>query len=195
MTLHAKVQALGVLGVCVAITVGTLYVTRSTAQNASEGGSQVGSDASPIYGVTIPAGYRDWMLISVSHLVGGSLKQLRAQLGNDIAIKAYREGKLPFPDGAIIAALHWNEVASDENNKVLASGFPGAGLQSSVAASAVNVQFMVKDSKKYAATDGWGFADFTNGKPGDEALHKTCYPCHQPARDRDFVFARYAPTP
>jgi len=57
----------------------------------------------------------------------------------------------------------------------------------------VNVQFMVKDSKKYAATGGWGFADFTNRKPGDEALHKTCYACHLPAKDRDFVFTRYAP--
>jgi hypothetical protein len=77
---------------------------------------------------------------------------LRAQLGNDIAITAFREGKLPFPDGAIIAALHWNEVSSDADNKVLASGFPGAGLESSFAGSAVNVQFMVKDSKKYAAS-------------------------------------------
>jgi hypothetical protein len=194
MTLHARAQALGALGVCAAVTVCALYVTKSTAQNANEG-RPAASNASPIYGITIPAGYRDWRLISVAHLAGGSLKQLRAQLGNDIAIKAFREGKLPFPDGAIIAALHWDEAASDENNKVLASGFPGAGLQSSVAAAAENVQFMVKDSKKYAATDGWGFADFKNGKPGDEALHKTCYPCHQPAKDRDYVFARYAPTP
>jgi hypothetical protein len=154
---------------------------------------QAGGEAAPIYGVTIPAGFRDWNLIAIGRLAGGNLKQLRAQLGNDIAIKAFRERKLPFPDGAIIAALHWNEASSDENNAVLASGFPGAGLQSSVAGSAVNVQFMVKDSKKYAATGGWGFADFTNGKPGDEALHKTCFPCHQPAKDRDFVFARYAP--
>ena len=140
-----------------------------------------------------PHGYRDWRLISVNHLAGGNLKQVRAQLGNDVAIKAFREGKLPFPDGTIIAALHWNEASSDENNKVLAIGFPGAGLQSSVAGSAVNVQFMVKDSKKYAATGGWGFADFTNGKPGNEALHKTCFPCHEPAKDRDYVFTRYAP--
>ena len=40
-----------------------------------------------------------------------------------------------------------------------------------------------------------GFADFTNGKPGDEALHKTCYPCHKLGKDRDLVFARYTPTP
>src|SRR5215467_6158074 len=152
---------------------------------------QVDGEAAPIYGIKIPPGYRDWQLISVNHLAGGSVKQVRAQLGNDIAIKAFREGKLPFPDGAIIAALHWNETLSDENNKVLAIGFPGAGLQSFVAGAPVNVQFMVKDSKKYAASGGWGYADFTNGKPGNEALHQTCHPCHQPAKDRDFVFTRY----
>ena len=198
MILHATVQALGALGVCAAVTVCALYVTKSTAQNANEGRPQALSNASPIYGVTIPAGYRDWRLVSVGRLSAGILKQLRAQLGNEIAIKAYREGKLPFPDGAIIAALHWNEVSSDENNKVLVSAPSIAAFadpQSSVAGSAVNVQFMVKDSKKYAATDGWGFADFTNGKPGDEALHKTCYPCHKLGKDRDLVFARYTPTP
>ena len=51
----------------------------------------------PIYEVKIPPGYRDWRLISVNHLAGGNLKQVRAQLGNDIAITAFREGKLPFP--------------------------------------------------------------------------------------------------
>ena len=156
---------------------------------------QVDGDAAPIYGIKIPSGYRDWRLISVNHLAGagGNLKQMRAQLGNDIAIEAFRAGKLPFPDGTIIAALHWNEVSSEENDKVLAIGFPGAGLQSFVAGPAVNVQFMVKDSKKYAASGGWGFGDFTNGKLGNEALHQTCYACHLPAKDRDFVFTRYAP--
>src|SRR5215471_7078334 len=105
-------------------------------------------EAAPIYGIKIPAGYRDWRLISVNHLAGGTVKQVRAQLGNDIAIEAFRAGKLPFPDGTIIAALHWNEVSSDENNKVLAIGSPGAGLQSTVAGPTENVQFMVKDSKK-----------------------------------------------
>lgn len=194
MTLHATAQALGALGVCAAIAVCTLSVTKSTAQSAKEVPPQAESNASPIYGVTIPDGYRDWQLISVGHLVGGKVKQVRAQLGNDIAMRAFREGKLPFPDGAIIAALHWSEVSSEENDKVLAEGFPGAGLQSSVAGPVENIQFMVKDSKKYAATAGWGFADFRNGKPGDEALHKTCYPCHLPAKDRDLVFVRYSPT-
>jgi hypothetical protein len=200
MILHRPMQTLGALGVCASITVCGLYDTKTAAQSTKDGEPQAA--ASPIYGVRIPAGYRDWQLISVGHLVGGSLnmaggdlKQLRAQLGNDIAVKAFREGKRPFPDGAMIAALHWDEVASDDNDKVLASGFPGAGLQSSFAGSAENVQFMIKDSKTYAATGGWGFADFKNGKPGDLALHQTCFPCHEPAQNRDFVFAHYAPTP
>ena len=197
MTLRATGQVFGALGVCATIAVCTLYVTKSTAQSAKEGQPQTESNASPIYGITIPDGYRDWRLISVNHLAGagGKLKQVRAQLGNDIAIKAFRDGKLPFPDGTVIAALHWNEASSEENNKVLDTGFPGAGLQSSVAQSAENVQFMVKDSKKCAETGGWGFADFKNGKPDNEDLHKTCFPCHQPAKDRDYVFTRYAPTP
>jgi hypothetical protein len=165
----------------------------AAAANMAPASGQAGGDVAPIYGVKIPSGYRDWQLISVNHLAGGNAKQVRAQLGNEVAIRAFREGKLPFPDGTIIAALHWNDVSSDENNKVLAIGFPGGGLQSFVAGSAVNVQFMVKDSKRYAATGGWGFADFTNGKAGDEALHKTCFACHEPAKDRDFVFTRYAP--
>jgi hypothetical protein len=175
---------------------GVAVLAGAVAATAPLSGQPV-SEAAPIYDITIPAGYRDWRLISVRHLTGagGKLKQLRAQLGNDVAITAFREGKLPFPDGAIIAALHWNEVSADADNQVLASGFPGAGLASSFAGSAANVQFMVKDSKKYAASGGWGFADFTNGKPGNVALHQTCFACHQPAQDRDYVFTGYAPTP
>src|ERR1700690_385631 len=180
----------------------TLAVTAVAGVAAYMGSAsgQSNGDAAPIYGIKIPDGYRDWRLISVKRLTGkqltgagGELKQLRAELGNDLAIKAFRDGTLPFPDGAIIAALHWNEESSDFDNQALAAGFPGLGLQSSFAGSAVNVQFMVKDSKKYAASGGWGFADFKDGKPGDKALHEPCFPCHKPAQDRDYVFTRYAP--
>src|SRR5271165_7595202 len=72
---------------------------------------QSDADSSPIYGVKIPAGYRDWKLIAVNQLlVPGKTDQLRAQYGNDIAIKAYKEKTIPFPDGAIIAAVHWTRV-------------------------------------------------------------------------------------
>jgi Cytochrome P460 len=152
---------------------------------------QSDGDSSPIYGVKIPFGYRDWQLIAVNQLLfAGKGEQLRAQFGNDIAIKAFKERTLPFPDGAMIAAIHWTRVPSEDYNKVLDVPFPGT--QSFVIGSLVNVQFMVKDSKKYAATGGWGFADFKDGKPGDKALHETCFPCHVPAKDRDYVFARYA---
>ena len=145
-------------------------------------------EAAPIFGIKIPPGYRDWKLISVAH-EEGNLNDLRAVLGNDAAIKAYREGKLPLPDGAIIARLAWTYVPSDENNKVFGR------QQSFVAGSPTNVQFMVKDSKKYASTGGWGFAQFKDGKPDEKADLKTCFPCHEPVKARDFVFTHYAPTP
>jgi len=167
------------------VTVAGIVAHKAHASGQSDG------DSSPIYGVKIPAGYRDWQLIAVNQLVfAGKGEQLRAQLGNDIAIKAFKEGTLPFPDGAMIAAIHWTRVPSEANSKVLDVPFPGT--QSFVIGSLVNLQFMVKDSKKYAATGGWGFADFTDGKPGDKALHETCFPCHKPAKDRDYVFAHYA---
>jgi hypothetical protein len=184
--LHAITRTLKycvALGGCAVIALCTLYVTRPTAQ----------SNASPIFGVTIPAGYRDWKLIAVAQLKTDKVDQLRAQLGNETAIKAFKEGKIPFPDGTIIAALHWNRVPSEDNDKVLVGAFPGA--QSFVVESPVNVQFMVKDSKKYAATGGWGFGDFKDGKAGDEALHKTCFACHEPAKAHDFVFTHFAARP
>ncbi|HKG20851.1 MAG TPA: cytochrome P460 family protein, partial [Blastocatellia bacterium] len=55
------------------------------------------------------------------------------------------------------------------------------------------VQFMVKDSKKYAATGGWGFAQFDEGKPADETVLNTCFSCHAAIKERDLVFTRYAP--
>jgi hypothetical protein len=146
-------------------------------------------EAAPIYGIKIPAGYRDWKLISVAHEEGG-LNDIRAILGNDTAIRAYREEKLPFPDGTIIARIAWTYVPSEENDKVF--GRP----QSFVPGPAPDwyLQFMVKDSKKYAATGGWGFAQFNKeGKPTDEAKLKTCFPCHEPIKERDFVFTHYAP--
>lgn len=115
---------------------------------------------------------------------------LGAILGNDKAIRAYREGKLSFPDGTIIARIAWSYVPSEENNKIF--GRP----QSFVPGSAPPwyLQFMVKDSKKYAATGGWGFAQFDkDGKPADEAMLNTCFSCHAAIKARDLVFTCYAP--
>ena len=144
------------------------------------------NSAGPIFVTEIPPGYRDWRLISVAH-EAGNLNSIGAVLGNDVAIKAYREGKLPFPDGTIIAALHYGHVPSEENNKVF--GQP----QSFVPGPPTNIQFMVKDSTKYAATGGWGFATFIDGKPAAAASMKSCFPCHNRAKASDLVFTRYAP--
>ena len=142
-----------------------------------------GAAATP--GIVLPPRYRDWRLISVAH-EAGKLNDLRAVLGNDKAIKAYRGGTLPFPDGTIIARLAWAYTPSDENNKAFGRE------QSFVAGAATNVQLMVKDSKKYAATGGWGFAQFTDGKPAGEATLKPCFSCHVPAKANDYVFTHYA---
>jgi Cytochrome P460 len=156
---------------------------------AASASGQAGVETASIFVDKIPAGYRDWKLISVAH-EEGNLNSLGAILGNDVAIKAYREEKLPYPDGTIIAALHWRHAPSEENNKIFGR------RQSFVAGPPTNVQFMVKDSKKYASTGGWGFGHFNerdDKKPGDAALLNTCFPCHQKVKDRDLVFTRYAP--
>src|SRR5271170_3516444 len=165
------------LVVAVATVVGVVACMAPTSGRADDA-------AVPIFGIKISPGYRDWRLISVAH-EEGNLHSFAAILGNDVAIKAYREGKLPFPDGTIIAALHYSHIPSEENNKVF--GDP----QSFVPGPPTNDQFMVKDSKKYATTGGWGYAHFDkNGKPGTEAALKTCAPCHAKA-SRDSVFTQY----
>jgi hypothetical protein len=168
------------------VAIGTLAVVVAFSAPASRDTAQ---EAPSIFVNEIPSGYRDWKLVSVAH-EEGQLKDIRAILGNDIAIKTYREGKLPFPQGAIIGRIAWYHIASEENNKVFGRA------QSFVAGSEPPwyLQFMVKDSKKYAATGGWGYAQFDkDGKPGPEADLKKCFPCHQAVKDRDFVFTRYSP--
>jgi Cytochrome P460 len=174
------VKRITFLLIAVATLAGGVAFTASASRHAD-------GEAAPVFVTKMPPGYRDWRFISVAH-EEGNLNDLRAILGNDKAINAYREGKLPFPDGTIIARIAWSYDASEENNKVFGRS------QSFVAGPPKNgVQFMVKDSKKYAATGGWGFAQFDDGKPADEAVLNTCFACHQAIKARDFVFTRYAP--
>jgi hypothetical protein len=136
---------------------------------------------SPIYGVKVPEGYRKWVLIAPAQ-EAAPLDELRAVVGNDTAIKAYEGGELPFPDGTVLVKLAWKHVQSPEFEP---ASIPGA---------ATTVQVMVKDSKKYASTGGWGFGRFINGKPVDEAQHQTCFACHQArVQNHDYVFTRFAP--
>ena len=145
-------------------------------------------DAAPAFVKEIPSGYRDWPLISVAR-EEGKLDDIRAVLGNDKAIKAYRAGNTrSFPEGTIIARIAWSLDASEENNQTFGNA------QSFVAGHPKNgVQFMVKDSQKFAATGGWGYAHFENGKSADDAVLRNCFPCHALMKERDYVFTRYAP--
>jgi hypothetical protein len=167
--------------IAVAALAGVVAVTARAPRHAAAQG------AAPVFVTEMPPGYRDWRLISVAH-EEGDLHSFAAVLGNDVAIKAYREGKLVFPDGTVIAALHYRHAPSEENNRVFGRD------QSFVAGSPTNIQFMVKNSRKYAATGGWGFGHFQDGKPStDESMMKACFACHQQIKARDLVFTRYAP--
>jgi Cytochrome P460 len=172
-----------VLLVAVATLVGVVAFTAITSRHATAQG------AAPIFVTKVPAGYRDWKVVSVAH-EEGDLNDIRAILGNDVAINAYRAGKLPFPEGAIVGRIAWSYVPSEENNKAFGRA------QSFVAGAPTEfyLQFMVKDSRKYAATGGWGYSSFDkDGKPSPESGMKTCFPCHQAVKDRDFIFTRYTP--
>ncbi|MGM4905228.1 cytochrome P460 family protein [Tardiphaga sp. 866_E4_N2_1] len=136
---------------------------------------------SPIYGVALPDDYRKWELIAPAQ-EAEPLNELRAVVGNDIAVKAYRDGKLPFPDGTVLVKLAWKHTQSPEFES---ASIPGA---------ATTVQVMVKDSKKYPASGGWGFGRFIDGKPVDQAQHETCFACHEArVKERDYVFTKWAP--
>lgn len=142
-------------------------------------GSKPASEVkSPVYGVAIPKDYRKWQTISVAQ-EAGDLNSLRVILGNPIAIKAYESGTLPFPDGAELAKIAWKRVPSAEAPEAFVPG------------SAQTVQFMIKDTKRYSDSGGWGFGRFINGQPADEAQHRTCFACHAAlVKNHDRVFTR-----
>ncbi len=135
---------------------------------------------SPIYGIAIPEGYRGWELIAPA-LEDAPFDELRVVLGNRVAVDAFRRGVRPFPDGSTLVKLAWKRTPSAEFESATVPG------------DATTVQIMVKDSKRFATTGGWGFGRFIGGQPVDEAQHRTCFACHDAkVRDRDWVFTRYA---
>lgn len=147
---------------------------------ASETASGSPRPASPIYGVQLPEGFREWPFIAPAR-EAAPLDELRVVVGNPKALGAYRDGVLPFPDGSVLVKLAWKHESSPD---FAPASIPGA---------ATTVQVMVKDSRKYAATGGWGYGRFINGQPVDEAQHQSCHACHAAlVKDRDFVFTRYA---
>jgi hypothetical protein len=151
-------------------------------------------------GIPLPQGYREWTLISVASL-GPPTSDIRAKLGNDIATEDFRRGTLPYRDGAIVARLAWHQAKDPQTAVALATQARAQGMDESgiaellsgtaVSGEPVNVQFMIKDSKKYESTGGWRWMQFTNGKP-DAIVQTSCLSCHEPARATDFVFTRYS---
>lgn len=138
------------------------------------------SAASPIYGVTIPAGYRDWQLIAPA-TEDAPFDELRVVLGNPIAVDSFRRNIRPFPNGAILVKPAWKRQRSPDF------------ASTTIPAEATTVQIMVKDSTRFRASGGWGYGRFTAGVPADEAQHRTCFACHDAkVCDRDWVFTRYA---
>jgi hypothetical protein len=137
-------------------------------------------------------GYESWQVISVSH--NGEV--LAAILGNPVMIDAYLAGipgnGKPFPDGAKMAKIHWNTKKMD--------AFPEATVPS----HQHDVDFMVKDSKRFADSGGWGWAVFDYDSasntfaPGTSADNppqandaKCGFACHTIVQARDYVFTDY----
>lgn len=137
--------------------------------------------ASPLFGVMLPSGYRKWEMIAPAE-EAAPLDELRVVLGNPAALDAIERSTFPFPDGTILVKLAYKRKQSEAFELATVPGQP------------TTVQVMVKDSKRYASTGGWGFGRFVNGVPVNEAQHRTCFACHEArAKGHDYVFTRFAP--
>ena len=139
-------------------------------------------------------GYESWQVINMSEN-GPAVSVI---LGNPTMIEAFEAGipanGKPFPDGARMAKIHW-----DPKKNLTAPGTP------TVAGAQKNVDFMVKDSKRFADSGGWGWAVFeydaatqtfrpgdANSKPPQANDAKCGLACHTIVKNRDYVFTEYA---
>jgi hypothetical protein len=137
-------------------------------------------------------GYESWPVISVSH----NEKVVAVITGNQLMIDAYQAGipanGTPVPDGARMAKVHWIPKQN--------AFFPDA----TVPGTLLNVDFMVKDSKRFADSGGWGYAVFDYDAASDTFTPGTkagmppqgndarCgFACHTKAKARDYVFTEY----
>jgi hypothetical protein len=130
-------------------------------------------------------GYEDWQTVAVSQ-TGDTIEVI---LGNPAMISAYRAG-VPgngkhFPDGAKMTKIHWNAKKSAE-----------APAPTTVPDTLHDVDFMVKDSKRFPDTGGWGYAEFDYVPASDTFTPKgsgtNCgYGCHTIVTAKDYVFTAY----
>jgi len=128
-------------------------------------------------GIGFLADYKNWQAISSTERADNNT--LRQILGNDVAVRAIAENHInPWPDGAAFAKIAWYRQPDD---KGLVR--PGAFFQ---------VEFMIRDSQKYARTLGWGWARWRGAdlKPygKDAEFTRECVSCHRPLRDSNYVF-------
>jgi hypothetical protein len=131
-------------------------------------------------------GYQDWQTVAVSETEG----VLDVILGNPVMIKAYRAGGLPgvgkkFPDGAKMAKIHWKVKKSTEA--------PGP---TTVPDTLRDIDFMVRDSKRFPSTGGWGYAQFnydpTSATFTPQGTGAGCgFACHTIVKDKDYIFTAY----
>ncbi len=129
-------------------------------------------------------GYESWQVVNVSH--DGDITDVI--LGNPAIIKAYEAGipanGKPFPDGVRLAKIHWNAKKQPD-------GFP-----QTVSGTLHDIDFMVRDSKHFAATSNWGYAQFNYEAASDKfsPLGKGAAcgaACHTAAAKKDFVFTEF----
>lgn len=128
-------------------------------------------------GISYIPDYKNWKPISSTERLDNGT--MRIIFGNDIAVTAAKEHRTnPWPDGSILAKVAWDQIVDSDGNITT-----GAFKQ---------VEYMIKDSKKFASTKGWGWARFLSpklepyGKTADFA--NECISCHRPMKDNDFVF-------
>jgi hypothetical protein len=134
-------------------------------------------------------GYEDWQDITVSKAKVGNADVINVILGNPAMIEAFKAGfpgnGKPIPDGARMAKIHWNAKTNDD--------FPNHATGPD---TLHDIDFMVKDSKRFAATGGWGYAQFNYDAATDTfsplGTGAACgYACHTLVKTRDYVFNSY----
>jgi len=134
-------------------------------------------------------GFENWQTVAVSQATIGSDKLIEVILGNPAMIAAYRAGKVGdgklVPNGARMAKIHWNAKQSAE-----------APSPTTVPDTLHDIDFMVKDSKRFQATGGWGYAQFNYDAATDTftplGTGSGCgYACHTIVRAKDYVFTSY----
>ena len=149
-------------------------------------GSIVASDL-PVApnGIAIYPDYMSWKVVSPSYREDKG--HIRVITGNETAVTALRAGRKPLPDGSVLAKVAWK---AEKHPNFPVAIEPGAFVQ---------VEFMVKDARKYKDTGGWGFARFVGNelKPygKDASFVGECFGCHVPVANNDYLFTKLAKTP